>query len=83
MPRPETDHADRTIAVLLKALSVCRGMLYSARTGDAGRDEIERVLASTAGSNLAAMLGPDAYERALALMEDLPRADAERLLGIE
>ena len=36
--------ADRTIAVLAKAFAVCRGMLYSARTGDATRGEIERIL---------------------------------------
>jgi hypothetical protein len=32
--------ADRTIAVLAKALAVCRGMLYSARTGDAHKAKL-------------------------------------------
>jgi hypothetical protein len=38
---------DRAIAVLAKALSVCRGVLYSARTGDASQSNIERLLEST------------------------------------
>jgi hypothetical protein len=38
---------DRAIAVLAKALCVCRGVLYSARTGDASQSNIERLLEST------------------------------------
>jgi hypothetical protein len=73
---------DRTIAVLLRAVSVCRGMLYSARTGDASRDEIERILESTSETQLIAMLGDADYQSAVSLSEALPNADRNRLLGI-
>ncbi len=46
------DQNDRAIAVLAKALAVCRGVLYSARTGDASTGEIERILDSTGQDSL-------------------------------
>jgi hypothetical protein len=41
--------AERAIAVLFQTVAVCRGLLYSARTGDATPGEFERILESTSG----------------------------------
>jgi hypothetical protein len=49
--------ADRAIAIVAKALSVCRGTLYSARTGDASQSEIERKLENTGEESLIALMG--------------------------
>jgi hypothetical protein len=74
--------ADRSIAVLTRALSVCRGLLYSARTGDATVNEIDLILESTAGDSMNALLGEGAYSHALRLAESLPREDVSALLGV-
>jgi hypothetical protein len=73
---------DRAIAVLAKALSVCRGILYSARTGDASQSKIERLLESTSEESLIALMGQDAYNHAMQLAEALPREDRDTLLSI-
>jgi hypothetical protein len=79
-----TDHdpKDRTIAVLLKAVAVTRGMLYSARSGDASREEIERILDSTSETGLKHLTGDAPYADAVRLAENLPAADRDFLLGI-
>jgi hypothetical protein len=74
--------ADRAIAVLAKALAVCRGILYSARTGDASQGEIERLLESTGEQSLIALMGRDTYRHAMQLSEALPPEDRDTLLAI-
>jgi hypothetical protein len=44
--------AERAIAVLFQTVAVCRGLLYSARTGDATPEEFERILESTSGDTI-------------------------------
>jgi hypothetical protein len=79
----ETLDPDRSIAVLTKAIAVLRGMLYSARTGDATKGEIERILDSTSAETLAMLMGKDACNHALHLSEMLPEADRDILLSIK
>jgi hypothetical protein len=74
--------ADRTIAVLAKALAVCRGMLYSVRTGDATQGEIERILEGTGQDSLIALMGEEDFLYAMRLSEFLPREDSHVLLAI-
>ncbi len=74
--------ADRAIAILHQALAVCRGVLYSARTGDATQGEIERLLESTSGYALTALMGADTYTQVLKLAEDLSPEDRDALLAI-
>ena len=74
--------ADRTIAILHQALAVCRGMLYSARTGHATQGEIERILEGTGQESLTALLGKEPYMRAMQLSEALPPEDRDVLLAI-
>ena len=76
------DQNDRAIAVLAKALAVCRGVLYSARTGDASTGEIERILSSTGQDSLVALIGEEGYQRAMTLAEGLPKSDSDLLLAI-
>jgi hypothetical protein len=73
---------DRSIAVLTKAIAVLRGMLYSARTGDATKGEIERILDSTSAETLAKLMGKEACDHALHLSEMLPETDRDVLLSI-
>jgi hypothetical protein len=73
---------DRAIAVLAKALAVCRGILYSARTGDASQSEIERLLESTGEESLITLMGKDTYSHAMQLSEALPKEDRDTLLSI-
>jgi hypothetical protein len=74
---------ERTIAILAKALSVCRGALYSARTGDASPEEIEYLLESTGENSLIALMGQDNYNRVMYLSEALPAADRDALLALK
>ncbi len=74
--------SDRAIAVLAKALAVCRGILYSARTGDASQGEIERLLESTGEESLIALMGKDTYSHVIRLSEALPPEDRDTLLSI-
>jgi hypothetical protein len=74
--------ADRTIAVLTKALAVCRGTLYSARTGHATQIEIEELLESTGQESLISLIGVDALNHAMQLAESLPDEDTNILLSI-
>jgi hypothetical protein len=74
--------SDRAIAVLHKALAVCRGMLYSARTGDATQGEIERILESTGQDSLVALMGKETYNQVMRLSEALPEEDRDALLSI-
>jgi hypothetical protein len=73
---------DRAIAVLAKALAVCRGILYSARTGNASQGEIERLLESTGEESLIALMGQDTYSHVMRLSEALPKKDRDTLLSI-
>ncbi len=75
--------ADRAIAVLHKAVAVCRGMLYSARTGDATQGEIERILEGTGQESLIALMGQETYTRVMELSEALPPEDRDVLLSIK
>jgi hypothetical protein len=74
--------SDRVIAVLTKALAVCRGLLYSARTGDATKGEIECILESTGQESLISLIGQDAFSYAAGLSEALSKEDADILLAI-
>jgi hypothetical protein len=73
---------DRAIAVLAKALAVCRGTLYSARTGDASQGEIERKLESTGEDSLVSLMGQDTYNHVMRMAESLPSDDYDKLLSI-
>lgn len=77
-----SNEADRAIAVLAMAVGACRGMLYSARTGDASQEEIELILDSTGEKQLIALLGEAGCRRATELADALPRGDKDALLGI-
>ena len=77
----QSDH-DRAIAILATALAVCRGILYSARTGDATQGEIERLLESTGEESLIALMGQDTYLHVMQLAEALPSEDNDKLLSI-
>ena len=61
---------------------MCRGMLYSARTGDATPGEIERILEGTGEETLVKLLGKESVTNVAALGEALPKADADALLAI-
>ena len=74
--------ADRTIAVLATALAVCRGMLYSARTGDASQGAIERILEGTGQDSLISLIGQKDFLYAMKLSEFLPPEDSDVLLAI-
>jgi hypothetical protein len=74
--------ADRAVAVLHQALAVCRGMLYSARTGHATQGEIERIIEGTGQESLTALLGKEAYAQVMQLSEVLPPEDRDVLLAI-
>ncbi len=78
-----TNDTDRTIAILTQAIAVCRGMLCSARTGDATQGEIERILDGTGTASLAKLMGKAACDHALQLSEMLPPADRDILLSIK
>jgi hypothetical protein len=73
---------DRTIAVLTTAIAVCRGMLYSARTGDASQREIEAILDSTSYETLTKLIGEEATRHAMHLSETISRDDRDVLLAI-
>jgi hypothetical protein len=73
---------DRTIAILYQAVAVCRGMLYSARTGQATQGEIERILEGTGQESLMALLGSETLGRVMQLSEALPAEDRDVLLAI-
>ena len=77
----QSDH-DRAIAILANALAVCRGILYSARTGDATQGAIERLLESTGEKSLIALMGQDTYIHVMQLAEALPSEDNDKLLSI-
>ena len=74
--------ADRAVAILAQALAVCRGVLYSARTGDASQGEIERQLESTGQESLIALMGQDNYNHVMRLNEALSSEDRDALLSI-
>jgi hypothetical protein len=74
--------ADRAVAILHQALAVCRGMLYSARTGHATQGEIERILEGTGQESLRALLGKESYMHVMQLSEALPPEDRDVLLAI-
>jgi hypothetical protein len=74
--------ADRAIAVLAKALAVCRGALYSTLAEDASQGRIKRLLDSTSQDALVALMGQDTYNRVMHLAEALPQEDIDRLLSI-
>ncbi len=75
--------ADRTIAILYQAIAVCRGMLYSARTGDASQGEIERILDGTSHETLKRLMGEEEARRVMHLAEALPPEDRDTLLSIK
>jgi hypothetical protein len=74
--------ADRAIAILAQALAVCRGILYSARTGDASQGEIECILESTAQDSLISLMGQETFSYVMELTEALPKEDRDILLSI-
>jgi hypothetical protein len=74
--------AERAIAVLFKTVAVCRGLLYSARTGDATQGEFERILESTSGDTIKKLVGADTFQHVMRLAEALPREDHDVLLSI-
>jgi hypothetical protein len=74
--------ADRAIAVLAKALAVCRGALQLALTDNASQGRMERLLDSTSQDSLVALMGQDTYNHVMRLSEALPQEDIDRLLSI-
>jgi hypothetical protein len=75
--------ADRAIAILAKALAVCRGALQLALTDDANKGRIERLLDSTSQDSLVALMGQDTYNHLMHLAEALPQEDIDKLLSID
>jgi hypothetical protein len=67
--RPTTQELERAVAVLHQAVAVLRGMLYSARSGDTTKGEMERLLDSTNGETLARLIGPQIYQEVMALSD--------------
>jgi hypothetical protein len=74
--------ADRAVAVLHRALAICRGLLYSARTGDATQEEFDLLLESTGGETLTKLIGHDNYDHVMRLSKALPQEDCDTLLAI-
>jgi hypothetical protein len=84
MPQPRTTaELERAVAILHQAVAVLRGLLYSARTGDATRGEFDRILDSTNGETLSKLIGPDVYKDVMSLSESLPPEDRDTLLSIK
>jgi hypothetical protein len=77
------DTSNRTVAVLWQAIAVCRGALYSARSGDASVSFIDRILDGTSGETLRTLIGEDAFQNAMAQAEALPPEDRDILLSIK
>jgi hypothetical protein len=83
MPEPRsTAELERAVAVLHQTVAVLRGLLYSARSGDATRGEFDRILASTNGDTLSKLIGPNVYKDVMRLSEILPPEDRDTLLSI-
>jgi hypothetical protein len=74
--------AERAIAVLYKAVGVCRGLLYLARSGDATPGEFERLLDSTSGDTIKKLVGEETFQHVMRLAEALPPEDRDVLLSI-
>jgi hypothetical protein len=84
MPEPRTPaELERAVAVLHQAVAVLRGLLYSARSGDATRGEFDRILDSTNGDTLSKLIGSDVYKDVMRLSESLPAKDRDILLSIK
>jgi hypothetical protein len=75
--------AERAIAVLFQTVAVCRGLLYSARTGDATAGEFERILDSTSGDTIKKLVGAETFKHVMRLAEALPPEDRDVLLSIK
>jgi hypothetical protein len=75
--------SDRTIAILWQAIAVCRGALYSARSGDASVSFIDRILDGTSGETLRSLIGDVAFRNAMIQAEALPPEDRDILLSIK
>jgi hypothetical protein len=78
----QQSETERAIAVLARALAVCRGALYLALAEDASQGRIKRLLDSTSQNSLVALMGQDIYNRVMHLAEALPQEDVDRLLSI-
>jgi hypothetical protein len=76
------EDAERAIAVLFQTVAVCRGLLYSARSGDATPREFERILDSTSGDTIKKLVGEDIFKHVMRLAEALPQEDRDVLLSI-
>jgi hypothetical protein len=74
--------AERAIAVLFQTVAVCRGLLYSARSGDATPGEFERILDSTSGDTIKTLVGAETFQHVMRLAEALPPEDRDVLLSI-
>jgi hypothetical protein len=84
MHEPRTvDELERAVAILHQAVAVLRGLLYSARSGDATRGEFDRILESTNGDMLSKLIGPETYKDVMRLSESLPPEDRDALLSIK
>jgi hypothetical protein len=75
--------AERAIAVLFQTVAVCRGLLYSARTGDATSGEFERILDGTSGDTIKKLVGEETFKHVMRLAEALPPEDRDVLLSIK
>jgi hypothetical protein len=78
-----TAELERAVAILHQAVAVLRGLLYSARSGDATRGEFDRILDSTNGDTLSKLIGPEIYKDVMRLSETLPPEDRDTLLSIK
>jgi hypothetical protein len=75
--------AERAIAVLFQSVGVLRGLLYSARTGQATRGEFDRILDSNSGDSIKKLVGAKTFEHVMRLSEALPSEDRDALLSIK
>jgi hypothetical protein len=83
MPEPRSRaELERAVAILHQTVAVLRGLLYSARSGDATRGEFDRILDSTNGDTLSKLIGSDVYKDVMRLSESLPPEDRDTLLSI-
>lgn len=78
-----TAELERAVAILHQTVAVLRGLLYSARSGDATRGEFDRILDSTNGDALSKLIGQDVYKDVMRLSENLPAEDRDTLLSIK
>ena len=73
---------ERTLAILVFALSVARGMLQEAHNGNANKEDIARILESTSGDTMEDILGLEQSRRLSEVWDLLTEEDKAKLHGV-